>query len=69
MSVADSLIILEEHSSALLQRIADFKVGLSHDSTKPEVLKTLEENKLWPLTKDNDIDPDNSKVRLSILSS
>ncbi|KAH7827452.1 putative Membrane-associated apoptosis protein [Monocercomonoides exilis] len=62
VNIIDRLIILNEHSNALLLRLSDFKAYCDCPQYQPPVIQQLQQAKCWPLTSFNEVDPDQSKM-------
>ena len=67
MNLYERILALEEHSDAIIHRLADFKRFFADSSLRPSKVKRLMELKAWPLVKENERDPDESKVISSLL--
>ena len=65
MSVVDQLIVIREHSSALLQRISDFRTHLMDARLCPSILKACLDADIWPLTKPNEAQFNDQNVSYS----
>lgn len=62
MSIFDNILFIEEKAWAVTYRFTEFKKYFADATLRPQMVQKLTELKCWPLVRDNEIDPDESKV-------